>query len=411
MSNRVIEVKKYGQSIWYDNIRRGLITSGELAKMVNEEGLLGVTSNPAIFTAAITGSPDYDQPLKALVGQGVGKAEEIYERMAIEDIQMACDVLYPVYKRTNRVDGYVSFEVSPYLANDTDGTIKDARRLHKALARENVLIKIPATDAGYAAIQAAITDGISVNVTLLFSVEAYEKVAECYLKGLEAHAAKGGDISKIASVASFFISRIDSLIDDRIAFGGNPMLNSEKDPNKREKLKKLVGKVAIANAKIAYAKYREICATDRWKALKAKGAMPQRLLWASTSTKNPKYPKTLYVDELIGAETVNTVPAETYIAFRDTGNVRPSVTENWDENIANARETMQMLADVGISFKDVAGTLLKDAVSKFADPFDKLMATMEKKKRDVMEGKLDPQTAKLGEHEDAVKKTSETWRI
>jgi len=411
MANQVIEVQKFGQSIWYDNIRRGLITSGELAKMVNEEGLLGVTSNPAIFTAAITGSPDYDQPLKALVKQGVGKAEDIYEKMAIEDIQAACDVLYPVYVRTKRIDGYVSFEVSPYLANDTAGTIKDAKRLHGLIARENVLIKIPATEAGYAAIQQTISEGISVNVTLLFSVEQYAKVAEAYIAGLEAYAKKGGDISKVASVASFFISRIDSLIDDKIAFGGNPMLNSEKDPDKREKLKKLVGKVAIANAKIAYAKYREICASDRWKALKAKGAMPQRLLWASTSTKNPKYPKCIYVDELIGAETVNTVPTDTYIAFRDTGHVRPSITENWDENIANARETMQNLADVGISFKDVAGTLLKDAVSKFADPFDKLMATMEKKKRDVMEGKLTPQTVSVGEYADAVKKTQEVWRI
>lgn len=410
MSNRVIEVQKFGQSIWYDNIRRGLITSGELARMVNEEGLLGVTSNPAIFTAAITGSPDYDQPLKALVSQGVGKAEDLYERMAIEDIQMACDVLYPVYKRTNRVDGYVSFEVSPYLANDTDGTIKDARRLHKAVARENVLIKIPATDAGYAAIQSAITDGISVNVTLLFSVEAYDKVAECYLKGLEARVAKGEDISKIASVASFFISRIDSLIDDRIAFGGNPMLNTEKDAEKREKLKKLVGKVAIANAKIAYAHYREIYGSDRWKALKAKGAMPQRLLWASTSAKNPKYSKTLYVDELIGAETVNTVPTETYTEFRDKGNVRPSLSENWDENIAGARETMARLEEVGIRFQDVTATLLKDAVSKFADPFDKLMATMEKKKREAQQDKLDAQTFSVGDQAEAVKKTLEDWR-
>jgi transaldolase len=376
MANRVIEVRKYGQSIWYDNIRRSLITSGDLTRMVNEEGLLGVTSNPAIFTAAITGSPDYDQPLKALVKQGVGKAEDIYEKMAIEDIQAACDVLAATYRRTNRIDGYVSFEVSPYLANDTAGTIKDAKRLHGLIARENVLIKIPATDAGYAAIQATITEGISVNVTLLFSVEQYVKVAEAYLAGLEAYAAKGGDISKVASVASFFISRIDTLLDDKIAFGGSPMLNTEKDPDKREKLKKLVGKVAIANAKIAYAKYKEICASDRWKALKAKGAMPQRLLWASTSTKNPKYPKTIYVDELIGAETVNTVPAETYIAFRDTGNVRPSVTENWDENISNARETMQLLADVGINFKEVASTLLKDAVSELTDHFDRLMTAL-----------------------------------
>ena len=409
MSNRVIEVQKFGQSIWYDNIRRGLITSGDLAKMVNEEGLLGVTSNPAIFTAAITGSPDYDQPIKALVKQQAGKAEEIYEALAIRDVQDACDVLYSVYTRTNRKDGYMSFEVSPYLANDTDGTIKDARRLWKAVSRDNVLIKIPATDAGYAAIKAAISDGISVNVTLLFSVEAYEKVADAYMSGLEAYAAKGGDLSKVASVASFFISRIDSLIDDKIAFGGNPMLNTETDSGKRDKLKKLVGKVAIANAKIAYARYRELYASPRWAALKAKGAMPQRLLWASTSTKNAKYPKTIYVDELIGADTVNTVPAETYIAFRDTGNVRPSLSENWDENISNARETMANLAAVGIDFKWVTKTLLDDAVKKFADPFDKLLGTVEKKRQQI-QGGLAPQSYNVGTFADAVKKSLEEWR-
>jgi len=409
MANRVIEVQKFGQSIWYDNIRRGLITSGDLARMVNEEGLLGVTSNPAIFTAAITGSPDYDQPLKALVKQGVGNANDIYEKMAIQDIQLACDVLYGVYTRTNRVDGYVSFEVSPYLANKTKETIEDAKRLHKLIARDNVLIKIPATEAGYAAIQAAISEGISVNVTLLFSVEQYVKVADAYIAGLEAYAAKGGDVSKVASVASFFISRIDTLIDDKIAFGGSPMLNTEKDSARREKLKNLVGKVAIANAKIAYAKYREIIGSDRWKALKAKGAMPQRLLWASTSTKNPKYLKTIYVDELIGADTVNTVPADTYIAFRDTGNVRPSLSENWDENIANARETMANLAEVGINFKEVASTLLTDAVNKFADPFDKLMGTLEKK-RQTLAGGLAPEAHNVGSYADDVKKNLEDWR-
>jgi transaldolase/glucose-6-phosphate isomerase len=409
MSNRVIEVQKYGQSIWYDNIRRGLITSGDLAKMVNEEGLLGVTSNPAIFTAAITGSPDYDPSIQALVKQGVGKPEQIYEALAIRDVQDACDILRGTYTRTNKVDGYMSFEVSPYLANDTNGTIADARRLWKAISRDNVLIKIPATDAGYAAIKAAISDGISVNVTLLFSVEAYEKVAEAYMSGLEAYLAKGGDLSHVASVASFFISRIDSLIDDKIAFGGNPLLNTEKDPDKREKLKKLVGKVAIANAKIAYARYKELYATPRWKALKDKGAMPQRLLWASTSTKNAKYPKTIYVDELIGAETVNTVPAETYIAFRDTGSVRPSLSENWDENIANARETMANLAAVGIKFSDVTKTLLDDAVKKFADPFDKLLGSVEKKRQQI-QGGLVPQSYTLGDQADAVKKALEEWR-
>ncbi len=325
MANPLIEVQKFGQSIWYDNIRRGLITSGELMSMVERDGLLGVTSNPAIFTAAMTGSPDYDQPLKALVAQKIGTAVGIYEKLALEDIQLAADVLYAVYIRTNRIDGYVSFEVSPYLANDTDATIKEARRLHAALGRENVLIKVPATPAGIPAIQTLIGEGISVNVTLLFAVEAYEKVANAYMTGLEKYAAKGGDLSRVASVASFFISRIDSLIDDKIA-GPGQLLDTTKDPTAREKLKTLVGKVAIANAKVAYARYKELYNSDRWKALAAKKAMPQRLLWASTSTKNPKYPKTLYVDELIGAETVNTVPADTFVAFREQGKVRPSLT-------------------------------------------------------------------------------------
>jgi transaldolase/glucose-6-phosphate isomerase len=409
MANPLIEVQKYGQSIWYDNIRRGLITSGELAGMVERDGLLGVTSNPAIFTAAMVGSTDYDQALKALVAQKGGTAVDIYEKLAIEDIQMACDVLYPVYVRTHRIDGYVSFEVSPYLANDTEGTIKEARRLHKTLARENVLIKVPATPAGIPAIQTLISEGISVNVTLLFSVEAYEQVAKAYMTGLEQHAAKGGDLSKVASVASFFISRIDSLIDDKIA-GPGQLLDQTKDPAKREKLKSLVGKIAIANAKIAYAKYKELYSSERWKALAAKKAMPQRLLWASTSTKNPKYPKTIYVDELIGAETVNTVPAETFNAYRESGKVRPSLTENWAENIEQARETMATLAEVGISMKEVTDTLLADAVKKFSDPFDKLLGSVEKK-RQALQGGLATQTFAVGEFADAVQKNLEDWRI
>ncbi len=405
MSNPLLEVQKYGQSIWYDNIRRGLITSGELQGMVEKDGLLGVTSNPAIFTAAITGSPDYDQPLKALVGQGGGNAMDLYEKLAITDIQLACDVLYPVYVRTNRVDGYVSFEVSPYLAADAQATTKDARRLHKALGRENVLIKVPATPEGIPVIQTLISEGISVNVTLLFSLDAYEKVANAYMTGLEQLAAKGGDLSKVASVASFFISRIDSMVDDKV----ERLLDATTDSAKRDKLKKLVGKVAIANAKVTYARYKELYASDRWKALAAKKAMPQRLLWASTSTKNPKYPKTIYVDELMGPETVNTVPADTFNAYREQGKPRPSLIENWAENIENARETMANLASVGINFKEVAEALLADAVKKFCDPFDKLLATVEKK-RQSLQGGLTPQSYSVGEFAAAVTKGLDDWR-
>jgi transaldolase/glucose-6-phosphate isomerase len=377
--------------------------------MVDNDGLLGVTSNPAIFTAAMTGSTDYDDALKTLVTQKVGTAVEIYERLAIEDIQLACDVLLPVYQRTNGIDGYVSFEVSPYLANDTQATITEAKRLHKALARPNVLIKIPATPAGLPAIEAVIGEGISVNVTLLFAVEAYEKVALAYMAGLEKLAAKGGDISRIASVASFFISRIDSLVDEKIS-GPGQLLDQTTDATKREKLKRLVGRVAVANAKIAYARYKELIAGDRWKALAAKGARPQRLLWASTSTKNPKYPKTKYVDELIGPETVNTVPAETFTAFRESGTVRPTLIENWDENLADARETMATLEEVGISMKQVTETLLADAVKKFCDPFDKLLGSVEKKRQTLQSG-LASQTYSVGQYADAVTKALEDWRV
>jgi transaldolase/glucose-6-phosphate isomerase len=409
MPNPILEVQKYGQSIWYDNIRRGLITSGELHGMVERDGLLGVTSNPAIFTAAITGSPDYDQALKALVAQGVGTAIDLYEKLAIEDIQLAADVLYPVYLRTNRIDGYISFEVSPYLANDTNGTIQEARRLHSAIRRDNVLIKVPATPAGVPAIKTLISEGISVNVTLLFSVGAYEQVAEAYMSGLEEYGKKGGDVSTVASVASFFISRIDALIDDKIA-GPGQLLDKTTDAGKRAKLKSLIGKIAIANAKIAYARYKDLYGTPRWAALKAKKAMPQRLLWASTSTKNPKYPKTVYVDELIGPETVNTVPTETYLAFREGGKVRPSLTENWAENIEHARELMQTLEEVGISMKQVTQTLLDDAVKKFSDPFDKLLGSVEKKRQALQTG-MARQTVSLGADDDAVKKTLEDWRV
>lgn len=408
MANRLIAIQDHGQSIWYDNIRRGLITSGELAAMIAGDGVVGVTSNPAIFTAAITGSPDYDATLKTLVDQRVGTAMQIYERLAIEDIRMAADVLHPVYERTRRVDGYVSLEVSPYLAHDTQATIAEARRLFAAVGRPNVMIKVPGTPAGIPAIETLIGDGININVTLLFAIDRYEQVAAAFMSGLEKRAAAGGDVAAVASVASFFVSRVDTLVDDRIA-GPGQLLDKTTDPAARDKLKSLVGKVAIANAKLAYARYRELYATDRWRSLAARGAMPQRLLWASTSTKNAKYPKTLYVDELIGPQTVNTLPAETVVAFRESGSVRPSLTENWDANIAAARRIIDTLAEVGISMAEVTDALLQDAVKKFSDPFDKLLASIEKK-RQSMQGGLATQTAALGAHAEAVQKTLDDWR-
>jgi transaldolase/glucose-6-phosphate isomerase len=409
MANPLLEVQKYGQSIWYDNIRRGLITSGELQSMVDKDGLLGVTSNPAIFEKAIAGSPDYDPAMKALVGQGIGDAKAMYERLAMEDIQLAADVMYPVYVRTQRQDGYVSFEVSPHLAHDTQATLAEGRRLHAALGRENVMIKVPATPAGVPAVQQLIADGIPVNVTLLFAVDMYRAVVEAYWKGLEQRLQAGGSLERVASVASFFVSRIDSLIDDKIA-GPGQALDKTTDPDKRAQLKSLVGKVAIANAKLAYAAFQELYGSQRWKTLAARGAKPQRLLWASTGTKNPKYSKTLYVDELIGPQTVNTVPAETFTAFRESGRARPSLTENWAENLELARETMTTLEAAGISMKGATDFLLADAVKKFSDPFDKLLATIEKKRQGHLGGRLASMSWSLGTHADAVQKTMEDWR-
>jgi len=409
MGNPVIDVQKLGQSIWYDNIRRGLLTSGELQGMVERDGLLGVTSNPAIFEKAIAGSTDYDAAIGALVAKGGGAAQEIYERLAIEDIQHTADVLHSVYLRTERRDGYISFEVSPYLADDTKATLAEARRLHAAVARPNVMIKVPATPAGVPAIRQLIADGINVNVTLLFAVEAYEAVVEAYLAGLEERAKRNEDISKIASVASFFVSRIDTLIDDKIA-GPGQMLDTTRDADQRAKLKSLVGKVAIANARIAYQRAKELYSAARWQALAQRKAMPQRLLWASTGVKNPKYSKTLYVEELIGPDTVNTVPADTFVAFRDGGKVKPSLIDNWSETLEEARETMKTLAEVGISMKDVTQTLLADAVQKFADPFDKLLGAIEKKRQTILGGGLAAQSFSVGAAAPEVQKTLADWR-
>ena len=406
VSKLIYDVQKFGQSIWYDNIRRGLITSGELKEMVEGDGLLGVTSNPSIFEKALAGSTDYDAATKKLVSQDAGDAKSVYEGLAIEDIQLATDVLAGVYEQTGGRDGFVSMEVSPYLANDTEGTLEEARRLHKTIGRPNVMIKVPATPEGVPAIRQLIGEGININVTLLFAVESYAAVAKAYMDGLEMLASSGGDLSRVSSVASFFVSRIDSLIDQKLC----DALDATRDAKRREKLKSLLGKVAIANAKVAYALYKELHSAKTWKTLADKGAKTQRLLWASTSTKNPKYPKTLYVDELIGEDTVNTVPTETYLAFRSKGRVRPSLTENWAENIEQAEETMVTLADVGISMKDVTDHLLADGVKKFSDAFDKLLAAVERKRQSLLVGELAKQSYFLGEAEGDVQETLTDWR-
>jgi transaldolase / glucose-6-phosphate isomerase len=376
MGNKLLEVQKFGQSIWYDNIRRGIITSGQLQGMIDDDGLLGITSNPSIFEKAIVESTDYDQAIKALVSQGCGSPVAIYERLAIEDIQLAADLMHPVYVKTGGRDGYVSFEVAPDLAHDAEGTIEYARRVHAALGRENILIKVPGTPAGMPAITQLISEGISVNVTLLFAVKAYEDCALAYIEGLERYSAGGRDPGRIASVASFFISRIDSLVDKWI----EKAAKEATDAGKKARLEKLVGKVAIANGIVAYDKYNELVAGARWQALASKGARTQRVLWASTSTKDPRFSKTKYVDELIARDTVNTIPEETFVAYRDQGHPSPGLADGWDRQLAEAKTTMRELADLGISIDEATSELLADGVKKFADAFQGLLASVEKKR-------------------------------
>ena len=354
----------FGQSPWMDYIRRDLLTSGGLKKYIDDDGLRGMTSNPAIFEKAITGSNVYSDILNSPDAKKLD-AKGLFEKIAIRDVQDACDIFKTVYAESKRRDGYVSLEVSPYLANDTKGTIDEARRLWKSVDRPNVMIKVPATPEGIPAIRQLLQDGLNINITLLFAQSAYEQVAEAFLAALEARAAKGQDISHSASVASFFVSRIDTLVDSRV----DEKLKTAADAAQRALLESIHGKIAIANAKLTYKKYQELFGGARWKALAVKGAQTQRLLWASTSTKNPKYRDVLYVEELIGADTVDTIPPATFDAFRDHGKLRPSLTEDVDA----ARKTMENLAKAGISMKDVTDKLVVDGVKLFADAFKQLL--------------------------------------
>jgi len=359
----------YGQSPWLDFIRRNILLNGDLNKMIANDGLRGMTSNPAIFEKAITAGDDYDDIIKAPDAKS-STAMALYEKIAIRDVQEAADIFRPVHTETKGRDGYVSLEVSPNLAFDTQATIAEARRLWKAVNRPNVMIKIPATPQGLPAIRQALEEGININITLLFAQSAYEQVAEAYLAALEARAAKDQDISQIASVASFFVSRIDSLVDSTI----DAKLKTETDASKKALLESLRGKVAIANARRTYAKYQELFGGSRWKALAARGAQTQRLLWASTSTKNPKYRDVLYVEELIGADTVDTIPPATLDAFRDHGKLRNSLTED----LAGANKTMTDLEAAGIPMKGVTDKLIADAVKLFQDPFKQLLDAIAK---------------------------------
>ena len=365
--NPLLALQDYGQAVWLDYMQRQLITSGELQRLIDEDGLRGMTSNPAIFEKAITGSTDYTEALSALGSRHLD-AIGLYEHLAMRDIQDAADIFRPVYEQTRRGDGYISLEVSPHLAHDTQGTIQDARRLWQAVGRPNLMIKVPAAPAGLPAIEQLISEGINVNVTLLFSQDVYERVAAAYIAGLERLAAQAGDVSQIASVASFFISRIDTAVDAQVT----TRLKAAKSAQERTLLRSLLGKVAIANGKLTYQRYKAIFQGPRWEALAAKGARPQRVLWASTSTKNPKYQDVLYVEELIGANTVNTMPPATLEAFRDHGRPRASL----EEDVEEARDTMEILAQVGISMHEVTEKLLDEGVRLFAEPFDKLLDTL-----------------------------------
>ncbi len=369
-TNPLKDLLNYGQSVWLDYIRRDLLTSGELKRLIEEDGLRGMTSNPAIFEKAIADSTLYSDILQSLRARTDLDAKGRYEILAIRDIQDAADFLRPVYDASKRRDGYVSLEVSPYLARDTNGTLAEARRLWKTVNRENVMIKVPGTAEGIPAFQQLISEGININVTLLFAQEVYKRVADAYIAGLEQLAARGGDVSKIASVASFFISRIDSSVDGIV----DARLKASKDQREREQLESILGKVAIANGKQTYVSYQKIFSGDRWNALASKGAQTQRVLWASTSTKNPKYRDVLYVEELIGPDTVNTIPPATLDAFRDHGRPRPSLTED----VESANRTMETTARLGISMKEVTDKLTDDGVRLFAEAFDKLLAAVEK---------------------------------
>lgn len=361
--NPLLALLDFGQSPWMDYIRRDLLTGGGLQKMIDEDGLRGMTSNPAIFEKSITGSKLYDDLLNSPDVRSLD-AKGIFEKIAIRDVQGACDIFSSVYRSSKTRDGYVSLEVSPFLANDTQGTLEEARRLWRAVHRPNLMIKVPATPEGIPAIRTLLEEGLNINITLLFAQSAYERVAEAYIAALEARAARGQDIAHSASVASFFVSRIDTLVDSKIAESLKTATSQ-----RREQLESVEGKIAIANAKVTYRKYQELIGGARWKALAAKGAQTQRLLWASTSAKNPKYRDVLYVEELIGADTVDTIPPATFDAFRDHGKLRGSLTEDVDLAVTQ----MDTLEKVGISMKEVTDQLLMDGVKLFADAFHTLL--------------------------------------
>lgn len=383
-ANPLVELSKLGQSVWYDNIERKLITSGELRRMIDEDDLRGVTSNPAIFEKAISGSDLYEDQIRELTAQNAS-AVEVYEALAIRDIQMAADELLSVYEKTNGLDGYVSLECSPLLANDTQGTIDEARRLWGLVGRRNVMIKIPGTPEGMPAVEQCIYEGINVNITLLFSIASYEATMEAYIRGLERRAAEGKPVTGIASVASFFVSRIDTAVDKKL----QEAITEAANESDRNTLKSLIGRIAIANAKLAYQQYKQVFHGARFAALKAAGAQVQRPLWASTSTKNPAYSDVYYVEALIGSETVDTIPPATLAAFRDHGVAKITIEDHLDQERARLAE----LESFGISLNEVTEQVLLDGVRLFVEPFEKLLKSIEAKRDEISSRKSQSETA------------------
>jgi transaldolase/transaldolase/glucose-6-phosphate isomerase len=362
--SRLKELHKFGQSPWYDNIERGMLLSGRLKKMIEEDGIVGVTTNPSIFEKAINGSADYDPEIVKLGRKGKSVLE-IYDELTTQDVDWAADLLKGTYSSSKGLDGYVSIEVSPHLARDAKGTVAEAERLFKKLGRENIMIKVPATWEGIGAIRALIAEGINVNATLIFSQQHYRGVAEAYLKGLEERAGRGQDVSKTASVASLFVSRIDTYV-DKILEGQKTMAD-------------LKGKAAVAQSKAIYEIYRQLFSGERWKKLESKGAKIQRLLFGSTSTKNPAYRDVKYVEEIIGEGTINTIPEATVAAFRDHGTAKATL----DKGIGEAKQTLQTLKGFGIDVELICQQIQDDGVQAFVDSYDKLISSLEQKKRSV----------------------------
>ena len=403
MPNPLRTLNEFGQSVWLDFVSRELLRTGALTRLIADDGLRGVTSNPSIFEKAIGHGDDYDELIAAAQASGDLDPGALFEELAVRDIQEGADALRPVYHQTQGRDGFISLEVSPYLAMKTHETIEEARRLWREVGRENLMVKVPGTKAGLPAIRTLIGEGININVTLLFSQEVYAEVADAYVSGLEAFARKGGDPHKVASVASFFVSRIDTLVDEAL----DKRIAAAADPAEKTRLERLKGKVAIANAKLAYQLYHKIYGDERWQRLAQQGAQTQRLLWASTGTKNKAYSDVLYVDELIGADTVNTIPPATMNAYRDHGRPRPSL----GEDVESAKVVMAALPGAGISIEAVTAKLVEDGVRQFADAADQLYAAVQKKRRAVLGPKLDQMSCKLPVPLDKeVQDTLEEWR-